>query len=393
MSDPAPHRLCGITWNHTRGLLPLVATAQRYSETHPGVEIIWEKRSLQAFADAPLEKLAESFDLLVIDHPHAGLAAAGGFLVPLDVELPADYLADQSANQVGRSHDTYAYGGHQWALAIDAATPVASWNPEALGRAARQVPKTWGELLLLAETGAVVVPAIPIDSLMNWYALCADIDDSLFAETDHLVEESTGRRALEHLADLVRRCPPSCLERNPIAVYEALCDPSDPAAYCPFAYGYANYAQPGYATARLVFGEPPTAPSGRPLRTTLGGTGLAISAKSPHRALAADYARYVAGAATQSGLYVRAGGQPGHRAAWTDPAASAWTNDYFTATLAALDRAYIRPRFAGYMHFQDEASPVVHRALRGEVSPAQAVREMDAIYKESLRGNPPVEKL
>lgn len=384
-------RLSGITWNHTRGFLPLVATAQRYSELHPGVEVTWEKRSLQEFADAPLEKLAHSFDLLVIDHPHAGLAAARRFLVSLDAELPTEFLGDQRANQVGRSHDTYGFGGRQWALAIDAATPVASWNPAKMQ--GRKVPETWDDMLGLAVEGEVVVPAIPIDSLMNWYALCADIDGSLFETTDRLVDPTVGAEALTRLVQLVHACPPVCLERNPIAIYEALCDPCDPAAYCPFAYGYANYAQPGYAGAILEFGSPPSAPSGSPLRTTLGGTGLAISSRTAHREAALAYAQFVAEPAVQSGLYVRAGGQPGHRAAWEDPAANAWVNGYFRATIDVLDRAYHRPRYNGYMHFQDEASPVIHRALRGDLAPAEALEKMNQLYLESLRGNPPVERL
>ncbi len=52
--------LTGITWNHTRGLLPMLATAQQFEETHPGITIRWEKRSLQAFADAPLSELANA---------------------------------------------------------------------------------------------------------------------------------------------------------------------------------------------------------------------------------------------------------------------------------------------------------------------------------------------
>ncbi len=31
-------KLKGITWNHTRGLLPMVATSQRFTELHPEVE-------------------------------------------------------------------------------------------------------------------------------------------------------------------------------------------------------------------------------------------------------------------------------------------------------------------------------------------------------------------
>jgi multiple sugar transport system substrate-binding protein len=33
--------LTGITWNHTRGYLPLVAVAQRFADRDPGIEIVW----------------------------------------------------------------------------------------------------------------------------------------------------------------------------------------------------------------------------------------------------------------------------------------------------------------------------------------------------------------
>src|SRR5919197_926223 len=112
MSDV--QRLIGITWNHTRGFLPLVATAQRFAEIHTGVEIVWQKRSLQAFGDQPLEQLAPQFDLLVIDHPFVGYAAANPVILALDDYLPAEFLADQAANSVGKSYESYVYGraGH-----------------------------------------------------------------------------------------------------------------------------------------------------------------------------------------------------------------------------------------------------------------------------------------
>ncbi len=73
-----------ITWNHTRGYVPVVATAQRFHELHPHVEINWHKRTLQEFADFPIQKLVDKYDLLVIDHPWAGVAAANsGMLLPL----------------------------------------------------------------------------------------------------------------------------------------------------------------------------------------------------------------------------------------------------------------------------------------------------------------------
>jgi multiple sugar transport system substrate-binding protein len=72
----------------------MVATAQRFGETHAGVTIHWELRSLQAFA--------KEFDLLVIDHPFSGRAAMGDVLLPLDDFFPDAFLADLTANSVGR---------------------------------------------------------------------------------------------------------------------------------------------------------------------------------------------------------------------------------------------------------------------------------------------------
>src|SRR4051812_3042169 len=101
--------LNGITWEHTRGITPLLAGAQRFSELFPDVEIIWKKRSLQEFADAPLEQLAKEYDLLIIDHPWSGCAAATQCVLPLDDYLPASFLNEQAKNSVGGSHLSYYY--------------------------------------------------------------------------------------------------------------------------------------------------------------------------------------------------------------------------------------------------------------------------------------------
>ena len=37
--------LNGITWGHSRGITPLLAASQRYTELHPGVEIQVEEKN------------------------------------------------------------------------------------------------------------------------------------------------------------------------------------------------------------------------------------------------------------------------------------------------------------------------------------------------------------
>jgi multiple sugar transport system substrate-binding protein len=58
-------RLSGITWDHPRGYDPLVACARLWREK-TGVDVVWDRRSLQDFESFPIEKLARHYDLIVI---------------------------------------------------------------------------------------------------------------------------------------------------------------------------------------------------------------------------------------------------------------------------------------------------------------------------------------
>ena len=201
--------LRGITWDHARGYDPMVATAAAFQERHPDVNISWQKRSLKAFGDYPIDKLAESFDLLVIDHPFAGRAAATGCLLPLDEIIEAEFLAGQAENAVGKSHVSYFYGGHQWALAIDAAGQVSSYRADLMDKTGESLPLTWIELRSLAERRhqagehRVAIPLCPIDSLMSFLSLCAIHGEEPCATGDEVVTRELGEFALEFLRGLL----------------------------------------------------------------------------------------------------------------------------------------------------------------------------------------------
>ena len=354
--------LRGITWNHSRGFVSVVATAQRFSEMHPQVDIVWEKRSLQEFADAPIQGLAERYDLLVIDHPWAGYAAFSDVLLPLQEIIPAEYMRDQAAHSVGHSHASYIFDGGQCALAIDAATPVASYRADLLERYGLRQPRSWNDLLALARQGRVIMPAIPIDTLMNFYMLCATQGEPPFVDDEWSVSDDMSLRALDQLRELASLCPPEIFDWNPIAVYEAL-SRRDDYVYCPFAYGYSNYSRAGYSENLLTFDDMVDIDGQGRCQTTLGGTGLAISSRCQAREAARDYAMFTASAEIQRTLFFENGGQPGHRSAWEDPEVNRRANNYFLNTLPALDRAYLRPRFPGYLHFQDHAGAPIRQYL------------------------------
>ena len=374
--------LKGITWNHSRGLLPMVATAQRFTELNPHVHITWEKRSLQAFADFSIQELAERFDLLVIDHPWAGFAAKTKSIVPLDQYIGEDFLKDQEINSVGASYESYHYDGHQWALPIDAATPVAASRPDLLAKKDLQLPKNFEDLLALADQGLVAFAGIPIDVLMNFYTICCSLEEDPCQSDDEVISTETGIKALKMYRELASKIDKANFNRNPIQVYESM-TLTDEIAYCPFAYGYANYARNGYANQTLHFHDMITLNGKTNLRSTLGGTGLAISSKCEAIDTAAAYAEFVASPACQQTLYFESGGQPGHLGAWNNAEVNRQSHNYFSNTLPALQRAFLRPRYHGSMFFQDHAGDVVRDYLMNGGDENQVLTDMNKIYRES----------
>jgi len=378
-----PTILRGIAWNHTRGFTSIVAAAQRFEEMHPDVSIVWEKRSLQAFADASLAQLAAQFDLIIMDHPHTALAATEGLLLPFEDFLPAEFLADQAVNSVGGSHNSYRFKNKQWTLATDAATPIATWRPDLIEKYKLALPQTWEEVIDLARHGFVTVAAFPIDVLMHSYMFSAALGHEPFSGGQVAPDEILAR-ALDEICKLVALCDPACLARNPIRTHEWMSQADDQrATYCPFAYGYSNYSRPRYAQYLLKAGGLVKF-NGQRLRSTLGGAGIAVSSKTKNPRAAMDFAQFTASPETQRGIYFQGGGQPGHRAAWLDDAVNAASTNFFRDTLQTLDEALLRPQFPGYMVFQDAGTPVAHDCIAGKTKPADAARELNRLYHAAL---------
>lgn len=367
--------LKGITWDHSRGYDPMAATAEAYARSHPDVKIEWHKRSLQAFADAPIEELAENFDLLVIDHPHVGLVAKLQCLVPLDTLGRYAEMNELARQTVGPSHPSYIYEGHQWALAIDAATQVASFRPDLIST----LPKTWDEVLALAKTGKVIWPCKPVDSLMSFMTIAAAFGTPCESDgATPFINPNASAKVLEYLCELASHVPKECTSMNPPEAYERMVG-SNQFVYCPLGYGYTNYSREGYREKKLAFANIAGVNG-----SCIGGTGLAISRRCKHIDVAADYAFWTASAEVQRTLYFDSGGQPGNAAAWEDERCNLASLNFFKATRETLETVYLRPRYAGYLDFQDKGGDVVNAALRREIDIPTAVKELEREYQKSL---------
>lgn len=370
--------LRGMTWEHPRGYDCVMAASQEYMRQTPGVEVDWQYRSLQAFADAPLDALSAEYDLMVIDHPHVPVAAEAGLLAPLDGAGFDDELAGLAAHSVGRSHPSYHYRGHQYGLASDAAAQVSAWRPDLIATP----PRTWDEVFDLATEGRVLWSAKPIDAFSSLITLAANAGAPPNAESGTFLAADDALPALAVMHRLAKLVPERNLADNPIAVLEQL-STGDQWCYAPLLFGYTNYAREGFRPGRLGFVDIPDRGFGVG-GSLLGGAGIAVSSTASDLDAARRFAFWLASGPTQRGVYYEHGGQPGHGAAWEDPELNAATGDFFTGTRATLENSYVRPALPGYMNFQDAASPLVNATLRGELSDDALVQQLNDLATQYL---------
>jgi multiple sugar transport system substrate-binding protein len=170
---------------------------------------------------------------------------------------------------------------------------------------------------------------------------------------------------------------------NPISVAELMAN-TDDYWYCPFAYCYSNYSREGYAKNILQYANL-VEYGGKKLRTTIGGTGIAVSAFCKNQDWALKFAEEIVSEKIQSTFYVQHGGQPGHKTAWLNEDANLLCNDFFRNVLPVMENGFMRPRYNGYLHFQDHAGGPLHKYLLHGGSPEKVLDEINRIYQLSIQ--------
>jgi multiple sugar transport system substrate-binding protein len=378
--------LRGVTWDHVRGYGPLEATALAYGRLRPDVSVIWERRSLQDLADFPVQRLAETYDLVMLDHPWVGAIAGGDSLVALDTCMSEDFLDRLAQDSVGPSFRSYEYGDHLWALPVDAAAQVSAHSRDLSG----DLPSTWDDVLVFAEecargtVGRVGMPLIPVDAFCAFATLCASNGEVPFTGPALGVTDETGHAALDWMRRLalvadVRSLtwnPPTMLEE--MSCYGQIC-------YVPLLFGYTNYSREGFRPRLVDFTDIPVTTAGAPPQGAIvGGVGLGISRRCEHLALAADYAMYVASPTVQSSTYFAGGGQPASAAAWADEGLNQQAGWFFKNTRRTLWAGQVRPRHAGFIKFQDECGRLVHEFLVQRSDVEKALTGINALWARSL---------
>ena len=375
--------LKGLTWDHPRGYAPLAAGLAEYRQRNPQINVQWDRRTLREFGEAPIEQYVDQYDLIIVDHPFAGFAAAQRILVDLAPSLN-DAEKDRFArDSVGPSWNSYWYEGGLWAYPIDAATQVASYRPDLLIALSETVPETFAAVLQLGhrarEVGKfVIVPACPTDAISLFFTLSANLGYPIPEERELFTGELVAREVLERLHALISEAHPESLNWNPIQVYEYMVSQSD-AIYCPYGFGYSNYSRV-VTPVPLKFTNAPGVGTRGCAGTMLGGTGVGVSKMSQYQGEAVAYAKWLTSPEHQRGTYVREGGQPASLTAWTDPSVNAAANGFFSSTLLTMQTAYVRPRFAGFVRFFEAAGIQINRCLRGDLDDRSLVLWLNERY-------------
>ena len=372
--------LKGMTWDHSRGYDPMIATSKAFANKYNNnVSIRWDKRSLQAFADRPIEQMVEEYDLMVIDYPHVGEVSAKGLLQNFNVDEHLDKLESLKKESVGSSHQSYNIDGYQWALAIDAASQVSCFREDLISK----IPLSWNELDNLANDNKVLWPLKPVHAISSFYSIYNNLGKEFDPSNRNFVERKFGIKTLEMMKQIASKLIKECFTMDPIKTAELLSE-TDDFVYYPYVYGFSNYSRSGFRKNILTYGDVINLSNKGPAGTHLGGTGIAISKKSEHKDLALEYSYWIAGSECQKNLFYSSGGQPGNIDAWNDDSINLETNNFFKNTKQTLNLAWVRPRHNGYIKFQDKSGDIINEFLQSNTKESFVIDKLTTLYRESF---------
>jgi multiple sugar transport system substrate-binding protein len=354
-------RYRGLTWDHPRGYNALAAAARHLECANGTIAIDWDKQPLEGFESHPIQDLCARYDLVVLDHPHVGEAVEKGCLIPLEQLFGPEDIATWSVETIGRCLDSYRYAGGYWALPLDAATQVMALRTDLVGR---DRPDTWEDVLTISARLPVVLSLAGPHAILTFLSIAtAHGERPGEAAAERLVSYQVGEQALDVMASLFARMPVDTGDLNPIALLEDMAR-RDRLALCPLVYGYVTYAAPREPGRHAIgFHEAPRGAAAGRRGSTLGGTGIGVSRRCKVTPELLAHLEWLLSAEGQTDFIPRHDGQPSRRQAWHDAAVNARSSNFYANTIETMETAYVRPRFAGYIAFQSEASDILRRGL------------------------------
>ncbi|MBW1638473.1 extracellular solute-binding protein [Microbacterium resistens] len=384
-----PIALRGVTWNHPRGVDSIKRASAEFTKLNPNVTLEWVARPLHEFEDLPLDILAAEFDIMAIDHPFVGDGAEKGALAPLSSLVSARELQARSDSYVGSSFASYGWNGDQYALPIDAACMVSAIRSDIESKA--KAPETWDEVFEAARTlgrDRVLLTANHTHLWGTFLSLCEAHSPGVqtdFVEgpswwTPEGIVEDAAIPTLELLREFSALAAQRSFSMDPVQVLDEMSG-GGPGVYCPSVFIYSTYAHERAERARLSFHDAPRLGPAQ-VGTLAGGVGLGIARRSPHAAVAAEFALFATSEDLQKGAYSEAGGQPATISAWADETVNARAGDLYRQTTATMERSFIRPRRKGYPDYQRSAAHLLHDRFLEGAQPMDILRDLNRMWAD-----------
>lgn len=373
--------LNGITWDHDRGLLPLLETTKNFHKLYPDIDIRWKKRTLKEFGDFPVEELAKEYDLLLIDHPFSGEAYEHNILIDYNRYMTEDEMRIREEQELGKTHRCYNYNGKQLALSVDIAAVVSAYRKDLMESGGFPLPESLDDVIRLAQdTGRVAAPLGPTDIWCIFLSLGAAKCGMDFVTEDGVHMEAS-IWAVERIYDLYRAVMPESIRFNPIQIMDRMSQ-GDSILYAPFCFGYVNYAWKN-RKCPVSFTNTPLW-DGAKRAGILGGVGIAVSSSSRHIKEAVRYAEYVTRPCIQENEYFLSGGQPGQKDAWLSKRNNELTGGFFENTLETINHAYLRPRFPGWNVFQERSCVLLNEGVRTGMKAAEIAQKIQELFNQYI---------
>lgn len=378
-----PVTIKGLTWDHPRAYEGLEAETRRFNEANPGIRVQWDRQSLREFEASSVADNAARYDLVILDHPFMGDAVSTHCLVDMNT-VPE--FADIRANPefIGKSFESYDYGGGRWAIPIDAACQTAAFRPDLLDA----IPHTLDEVLAHAERNKIGLAMACPHAFMNFLTLCGLMGADISGTRERLVERSIAVEAVRILRELASHIPRQAFDWSSIALLEAMAT-EDLVAYAPMVFCFNSYSrQPGPDRHRLGFASLPTVVAERGCTgSVIGGAGLAISATRPLKQEVLQFVHHIASPSTQIAMALD-GGQPASQGAWTNREVDAINGGFFSGCLETMRGAIVRPRYPGYMKLQNGAGDLLrHDAMERQSAIGDVVDEIETLFAKTLRSS------
>jgi multiple sugar transport system substrate-binding protein len=96
------------------------------------------------------------------------------------------------------------------------------------------------------------------------------------------------------------------------------------------------------------------------------------------------YIAWLVSSDTQTSFIPEHDGQPALASAWRDPELNRKSSGFYADTMTTIQGAQIRPRFAGYTAYQENASARIREGLLDGEAPADIVKDIRVSFSQCL---------